>query len=409
MRLGPIRVTRETTARRLEARLRELELEAECCRAPLFMQYPLHATRPGAVVLPPDMETPASREAVQRVIAAYGRAMAEAEPRARSMWDDIQKRHAAFLADLEAGRTDGVHDALAAMFQGELTAWIGRLQPDIPEEIRRTGRHPWYERLVTDALVSLARCAGILPVSNIEQQGIEAHRRAAEVNVEDLLPRVETRLGLDLGFPEVGGAYGCRIGGKLITLDGLHHGYAVWRVGQMGAEAGARIVEIGGGYGCLAASAFRAGYRDITLFDLPWVNALQGYFLCLALGGENVSLLGEEARGGVRILPAWRFGSLPDRSADFVFNVNSLPEIGREDARRYVKEIGRVLRGTFLSINQESRARYQDYEPQQWVAELADEAGGLQRRSRYLWWMCQGYVEEVYVPADPAARKGDQR
>jgi hypothetical protein len=143
--------------------------------------------------------------------------------------------------------------------------------------------------------------------------------------------------------------------------------------------------------------AYRAGLTDYAVYDLPWVNALQGYFLIMALPPGSVRLYGEDA-GTLAVLPGWSFGQVADRSVDYVVNSNSLPEMGAETARGYVRDIRRAVRKLFLSINQECKVPVMDYGPQQCVAELVAAEGGFRRLSRSRYWVRHGYIEEVFRP-----------
>jgi hypothetical protein len=172
---------------------------------------------------------------------------------------------------------------------------------------------------------------------------------------------------------------------------------------QLGAEPESRIVEIGGGFGGLARLAFRAGLQNFEVFDLPWVNVLQGYYLLMSLPQERVRLYGEHS-GDLRISPHWRFTDLPDRSVDFVVNTDSLPEMALAVRQEYITQIQRVLTGYFLSINQESGMVIDDFDPQGPVRELVEQDGGYRLLGRNRWWMCQGYVEEVYTPKTTARK-----
>ena len=44
----------------------------------------------------------------------------------------------------------------------------------------------------------------------------------------------------------------------------------------------------------------RAGFTDYAIYDLPWVNALQGYYLIMALPEGSVRLYGEPLPSGMR-------------------------------------------------------------------------------------------------------------
>ncbi|MCH7799018.1 MAG: hypothetical protein IID28_11335, partial [Planctomycetes bacterium] len=87
-------------------------------------------------------------------------------------------------------------------------------------------------------------------------------------------------------------------------------------------------------------------------------------------------------------------GAIADDSVELVINCDSLPEIGRETALHYLRQIRRISR-RFLSINQETRKTHNGI-AQNWVSELVEQAGGFQRVYRFRHWMEQGYVEELY-------------
>ncbi|HUR53672.1 MAG TPA: hypothetical protein VMZ71_06055, partial [Gemmataceae bacterium] len=157
------------------------------------------------------------------------------------------------------------------------------------------------------------------------------------------------------------------------------------------------VVEVGGGYGCLALLAHRAGVREYAIFDLPWVNALQGYFLLRSLPEGIVRLYGESG-GTLRVLPYWKLDDEPAKSCGVAVNTDSLPEMGRDTAAGYLPKIGRVARRAFLSINQEAMAHVPGVGPQQCVSQLVDEFGGFAAVGRQRYWMRQGYAEEVYRP-----------
>jgi hypothetical protein len=62
-----------------------------------------------------------------------------------------------------------------------------------------------------------------------------------------------------------------------------------------------------------------------------------------------------------------------------------------------------VLRRLFLSINQEAMMDYPGVGRQLHVNSLVGGEPRLHLRHRQRYWMRQGYVEEVFVPADGAA------
>jgi hypothetical protein len=358
-----------------------------------------YRTAPGWILDPDDEDAPRTREAVRRVIEAYHRAMADFVPPGRGLWQGIEANaaKAAFFTALRQRDERTVGHWLTRMFRTDLIWGLGRVHESAPADICDDPRRSWYLAQITDTLLSLAQACGVRPVVSIQHQGFGAYQSQGDLDLHELMAEIERRTGLDPSLPQVGAGYGCRVYGKLINPDSLLHTYTVHRLRQLGADPDARLAEIGGGYGCLAYLLHRAGLRNVEVFDLPWVNVLQGYFLIQSLPPGSVRLYGEE-QGDVRVTPYWHFTALPDRSVDYVVNTDSLPEMALEDRRAYLAHIARTLGGCFLSINQESGVQIETYDPQSGVGPLAEQTGGLRLLSRHLWWMYQGYVEEVFGP-----------
>ena len=333
--------------------------------------------------------------AARRVVDAYRRALREEHAPAPSLWDHAARQQSAFLEALAEGDVESVAGALAGFFAGPL-AWglAPVLPPDAPEQA-------FQGMLVrtADSLVSLAQAVGVLPVRSIEQGGPLHAQVVPAGTIDTLVDAVEQHTGFDLSFLDVAGNRGWRFGSRVTNMDTLRHAYAVWRLRQLRFSPADVLVEIGGGFGCMAALAVRAGYRNYTILDLPWVNALQGYILIRTLGHEAVQLHGEASPGAVKVAPFWTISMLTDRSVDAVVNVNSLPEIGYETARQYLQRIAAIIRRVFLSINQEGQALTVHGTRQLRVWDLARAEPRLELRSRNISWMEQGYVEEIYCPA----------
>ena len=276
------------------------------------------------------------------------------------------------------------------MFRNDLTWGMARLGSDDPKRDRVTQLH------CSDTLLSLGEACGAARLVSAEQQGGAALRGALKIDLDALLTATEHATGLNLSCAPVGGTRGCRIGRRLVNVDSILHSYTVYRLRGRGADAESAIVEIGGGYGCLGELFARAGMRRYGIFDLPWVNALQGYYLIMACPDTGVRLYGEET-GDLAVLPCWRLHDLADRSVDYVININSMPEMPGDVVRDDIATIARAVRGGFLSINQEAMAPAVGG-PQQWVHDVVGQNGRLTCTSRQRWWMEQGYVEEFYEP-----------
>jgi len=367
---------------------------------PSFMHLPVNVkTAPGRILEVDDHTSPRAREAVRRVVAAYHAAIAESPDLENGLWENIEKSSAkgAFFRGLKKRDHDEVGRWLGRMFQCDLTWGLGKVHESMPANMRENPRDSLIQTRCTDAVVSLAQACGVLPIVSVQHQGFEPLLRELDVNVDEVLRQTEVQLGLNVACPEVGGGYGCTINGRFVSIDSLVHSYTVYRVGQLGMKADSRIAEIGGGDGCLAALMYRAGYRAYEVFDLPWVNVLQGYFLLMTLPPEEVRLFGEGG-GSVVLTPCWRFDALAEKSVDCVINTDSLPEMPVVVRENYIRQIHRVLRGVFLSINQESGLKLPGLDPQDAVRPMVDRHGGFVNLARSRSWLVQGYVDEVFAP-----------
>jgi putative sugar O-methyltransferase len=414
MKLGPVHVVTQQTMDTMQAQRQQLEARLEQATAQLAQRQAERAGQPppdecavprpylhsavGArlapiFLLPPDPDTPRARAAVSRIIAAYQQAREDFVPAQPCMWEYIAQKHVEFVAALNLGDEERVGESLRAFFRTDLIWGLGMAMGHaVPDTLGP--RERIVQIVCADQLRGLAEAVGVARLTNSEQN-LDEYRRALDVDLDTLFLQTERTLGRELSCPQVGGAYGCELAGRRTTPDFLYHAYTVERLHQLGASPAQSVAEIGGGYGCLAYQFARAGFTDYAIYDLPWVNALQGYYLLMTLPEGTVRLYGETG-GSVAVLPGWCFEQRAPRSADWVINVNSLPEMGRSTASGYLAQIARVLRGRFLSINQEAKMTVLEYGPQNCVAELVAEIGGLRRTSRGRYWMRNGYVEEVY-------------
>ncbi len=406
MKLGPLVLMRSSSFGRLVSTQTFLTEENSRLSAEMgagttvhsFMHYPWTATTAAQRILNPDQSGRLVDEAVSRVVTAYQRLAADLAPPDRSMWNLIEKRNQKFVAALSSGDVGQAKEFLTRMFQCDIIWGLGKYDQTLLDDMLSVSERSHAQLRITDALVSLAQACGVIPVTSVEQQGVQPHLEALKVDLVQLLNNLESQIDLDVSSPAVGAAYGCEIAGKFVTIDSLLHSYTLHRLRQIGAQAGSKIVEIGGGFGCLAQLAYRSGLHNYAIYDLPWVNAIQGYYLIMSLPPGSVRLYGE-TEGTLAVNPCWTFDQLADCSVDFVVNTDSLPEMGEQTARNYIKQIGRVLTGQFLSINQEAQSNNGGFGQQNSVCALAKELAVLRTTARSLYWMRQGYVEEIFAPA----------
>ena len=393
-------VNRHPRVRQLQQEIAARDEALKWHRLPAFMHNCHGAAGAPGCVAAFDQPTPQTREAARRVIDAFHRSKADDHEAAPSLWGIARGIfYQEFIGAIEARNVEQVESILARTFQTSIIWGTCHGSPQCATELARGPRDHYLCLRATDVLCSLAEAVGVRPPPSIEQlHSYGGYMQQMHINLEELVARVESATGLDLSFPRVAGAMGVEIGGRFFTIGSIHHSYSVYRLRELGAQPEDSIVEIGGGYGCLANLFARAGYNNYEIIDLPWINAVQGYFLLRSLPPESVCLYGEDHGGGIRVSPCWAFHQHAERSIDYVMNINSLPEIGLADAREYLASIARVTRKMFYSINQETQAAVPGVGQQGCVPALAAETRRLQRVSRFLNWMEQGYVEEHYVP-----------
>lgn len=415
MKLGPIHVVRDVTLRDMQQRMEQFhaqkhEAETEAARLREFLREPVNGISPRHTLMhAPDQaslptgcsadmdpDTPEIRAAVARVVAAYQRTRAMYQPQAPGLWDGLEANNRPFVDALDRGDERTVQGFLRGLFESPMIFGLGYGVAGYAEVLRRFPHGNPHQLRFTDTLRSLAEAVAALPLTSPEQ-GPQADAQALSFDLDAAYREIQERTGLDADMPRLAAISGFELAGRFITTDALVHTYTLHRLRELGAKSDTSVVEIGGGYGCLAHLAHRAGVRRYTIIDLPWVAALQGYFLLRALPPEAVQLFGEAA-APVRVLPPGCFHDLPARSVDYLVNTNSLPEMGEPTGRAYLETARRVLRGTFLSINQEAQAPVAGCGPQLWVARLIDQMGGWRRLARSRYWLRRGYAEEVYQP-----------
>ena len=102
-----------------------------------------------------------------------------------------------------------------------------------------------------------------------------------------------------------------RFNGQPVAPDVLRHAYVAWRARQL-VDPTAKVLEIGGGYGMLGLLAHRAGMKDWTILDLPFVGCIQMGYLMRVLGADAVSATGEDRQTPLTIAMPEDINQIPD-------------------------------------------------------------------------------------------------
>jgi hypothetical protein len=336
-----------------------------------------------------------------RLLAAYRSARSSpATDAARDdLWTTITASQSEFIGLLAAAGPDELAGYLCNLARHD--AGRGIVQGD--REYAAIVRSPSYRNeiglMTKDKLVALAEAVGAVAVENPEQG---TFGRSLSLDADALVDLIEEKLG-GIAPPDIdGGLLKLETSQGLFGERDLNAIFTAFLMRRLLDKqwTSADVCEIGAGTGRVAYWAFRNGVRRYTIFDLPHVNVVQGYYLLRSLGPDNVALLGEPGRTAgapyVRVLPAQAIEDETAREFDLVLNQDSFPEIHAATVREYLRWVRLVCRGRFLSINHESKPRSRRGVAQLSVGEVVDEVGGFRRTDRFPYWLRRGYVAELY-------------
>lgn len=241
-----------------------------------------------------------------------------------------------------------------------------------------------------DALCRLAEATGSIRADNPESYGA---RDPIIYEAEEILAAVDKTLGWQFTVPNPFPAENGTLTSRGVISQRMPHAlYQAWRIKQLtGHVARPRVLEIGGGLGRTAYYAREFGIADYTIVDLPMSGIAQAYFLGRTLGGDALSLAGEERRASdaaaVKLRPPEWFLNT-DESFDLVIAVDCLTEMDRAVADAYWSKI-KLSSGRFWSLNHEvNKFR---------VADVLADRPPLISVERNCCWLRRGYVEETVI------------
>ncbi len=356
----------------------------------------------------PDID-PTSRDIIiaDRLLKAYQRSI-EGERSHKAvqqvdLWSHIKKMQPTFLEVLQRGDPASLAAYLCNMCRHDAT--IGTVQGNLENQrIRRKSRYrDFVTLLIKDKLVSLAEAVGAIPCENPEQGrwGENLH-----LSTDFLVDQVERVVGMAILPPPIDGGLL-----KIYSSRGLFHErdlnamYTAWILKDiLPSISSASICEIGAGSGRVAYWSWRFGFRSYTIFDLPHINVIQGFYLLKSLPDIPITLFGEQdvddTTQGITIKPYYIIHSDISKRFDLVLNQDSFPEINAETVRAYLERIKLLSRQYLLSINHESRPPSVGDDLQLNVQEIIVSVGGYRRILRVPYWLRRGYVAELYTIRD---------
>lgn len=377
-----------------------VDLEARTRRRRV-VQY--RSRRPPRGVLTPDVvPTAADVQIARRILEAHRATLAAAplnDVAQVDIWTLIGEEQRDFSALLALEDPEQLAVYLCNVSRHSAAIGIAQGHHEYARFQRDRVYRDFLVRMAHDKLVLLAEAVGAVAPDNPEQGEFGLSARYLP---EELVERIEERLGFEIVPPNVEGAVL-----KLSTNRGsfgerdLNAVYTAHLLAQRPrGEPAPSVCEIGGGMGRVAYWARRMGIRSYTIIDLPLVNVVQGFYALKTMGSEEVVLYGErppgDAEGRLQILPSHAVEELGDTCFDIVLNQDSMPEMSAEIAEAYLSWIAKACRGRFMSINHESKPPYGDGLVHLNVSEMAQRVDGLQRDARFQYWLRRGYVVETY-------------
>ncbi len=242
-----------------------------------------------------------------------------------------------------------------------------------------------------DKLISLAEYLGVLSYENPEQgrNGENIYK-----NVNKIVSEIEKKLGFEITTADFENALlKLKLKKGSIHIRDIYALYTAFRLAEIAGKK-AKVAEIGGGVGKAAYYAYKLGIADYSIFDLPYINVLQGYFLLKTLPIGSISLFGEKEKA-IKILPDFEFSKVAKNRFDIALNSDSFPEINKKIVKKYLSDIKKNTKKYLLSINQEGESSFAAIK-QSVVGKIISEIGGFKREYRFPFWVRKGYIEELY-------------
>lgn len=311
-----------------------------------------------------------------------------------NLWnDDISKFSKKKISDLFLNTTPGILSKI--MNEIFRTNYVYGLSSGSAFEYQNSflGKRMWSLKYY-DLIVSLCEYFSLVRHESFSQGDFGYYLNKT---LDELIKKIETHCGINIGFPNIGSPYGISVDNNLITFENLEHLYASERIWEFislfytNKNRGINIIEIGGGYGGLARNMILKNsdlIESYSLVDLPLMISYQKYFLNKSFRDSN-------------IINKFRFFSVEeffkqDSKFDIIINQNSFAEMSIKIVDKYAKKFLNSDNGSLLiSLNHEAISKYHE-EMQVSVPEVIKNLKEFKKILRSLSWVRKGYVEEVY-------------
>lgn len=309
-----------------------------------------------------------------------------------TVWKDLEEKNKSFFQALENDNISNLRSIVNNLFEGSTIEGMAHVQAFI-EGKKTIYPKQYFSYRTKDSVLSLSEALGLSSPPSNQQTTLRAYVDYLNQDLEPLVEEIETALGHPISAPFVGHPPVAQIGSRFYNPDFIRHAYVPNRIKQLGLSEGDTILEIGGGYGCVARYAFLRGFKHWTIIDLPYVNALQMIWLGATMGEDVVSGIGEN-QAAIHLIPSNAKDSIRDEPFALALNMDSLPELPEQEAEDYLSIVGKNA-NLFLSINQEARKVHGQFGAQNSVHSMM-RGSDMELIQRSPYWMEQGYIEELY-------------
>lgn len=309
-----------------------------------------------------------------------------------TIWADLERKNKAFFQALESDDLSSLRLVADNLFAGSTIEGMAHVQAFIQGK-KTIYPKRYFSYRVKDSILSLSEALGLSSPPSNQQTPLRAYIDYLNQDLAPLIEEIEAALGHSLSAPFVGHPPVAQIGKCFYNPDFIRHAYIPHRIHQLGLASDAQILEIGGGYGCVARYGALRGFKHWTIIDLPYVNAIQMIWLGATMGEAAVSGIGED-RATIHLLPSNAKENIREQSFDLVLNMDSLPEMPADESNDYLSIVENCA-DLFLSVNQEARKVHGRSGAQNSVHDMMREKE-MELAHRGTYWMEQGYTEELY-------------
>jgi len=313
------------------------------------------------------------------------------------IWKEITKPAFKLISE-NLNSTNNLNNILNNMFSTYLTHGFdsGKEANDACRDLENKFSANYIATVYFDKILLLAQALSIIPSYNPEQSSYKF-----EGCINELLRKIQSKVDFDITAPPFyGGNIGIKTDFGIHTMRTLMSIYITHSI-KKEIPIDSKICEIGGGSGLQTYYLYKAGFRNISIVDLPIANLCQGYFLKRNIHDIPVFLNNQFSKTirekSIELLSPENFYLADSSKWDVIINIDSIPEMPFKVGEKYINHIFNTNK-FFISINQESQALALDGQHQLNCHEICKNFPTHVNKIRFPFWLRTGYVFEIWEP-----------